>query len=270
MGTMQGGLLLGSIQVGATNRRAIRITGLVFLGLMLALNSGCASKQATEKAPNPDPFEPVNRQIYRFNDTADRFVLRPVGKGYNFITPRPVRTGVSNFFDNVTYPITIVNDFLQGKVGQGFEDTGRFVVNTTLGILGLFDVATEMGLQQHEEDFGQTFAKWGLPAGPYLVIPLFGPRTVRSGIGNLADIQVNPLMQYNNTSVRDKLLLLWAVETRAALIGPDELVFEAFDPYLFVRDAYLQNREYMATDGESAGTDADFEEGFDDGLEDDF
>jgi len=237
----------------------------------LLFSSGCASRKGAEK--NPDPFEPVNRQIYKFNDVADRFVVRPVAKGYQFITPDPVETGISNFFDNITYPVTIVNDFLQGKVRQGFSDTGRFLINTTLGLFGFFDVATPMGLPSHNEDFGQTFAKWGAPAGPYLVVPLFGPRTVRSGIGDLANIRVNPLVQYNNTSQRDKLLLLWTVEIRASLIGPDELVRDAFDPYLFVRDAYLQNREFLANDGDMKKLgidDPDFEDGFDDGFDDDF
>ena len=270
MKTVQGELSLMILKPGSIPRQNARLAGILLLTVALSLTSGCASRKSAEQPPNPDPFEPVNRQIYKFNDVADRFVLRPVGKGYNFITPRPVQTGVSNFFDNVTYPITIVNDFLQGKVGQGFSDSGRFIVNTTLGILGLFDVATEIGLERHEEDFGQTFAKWGIPAGPYIIVPLFGPRTIRSGIGNLADIQVNPLLRYNNTSVRDKLLLLWVIETRAALIGPDELVLEAFDPYLFVRDAYLQNREYLISDGKSGATDPDFDDDFDDGLEDNF
>ena len=232
------------------------------------LNTGCASRKASkpESEPNVDPLEVINRPIFRFNDVTDRYILRPVAKGYQFITPNVVETGVSNFFDNITYPITVVNGFLQGKFKQGFADTGRFVVNTTIGLLGLFDPATPIGLERHEEDFGQTFAKWGIPAGPYIVVPLFGPRTVRSGIGTLADTQVNPLILYSNTSVRDKLLILWAIESRAALIGPDELVFEAFDPYLFVRDAYLQNRKFLINDGVMDETD----EGFDDDFDDDF
>ena len=245
--------------------RHTRLVAASLCALLLA--SGCASRSAAEK--NPDPFEPVNRQIYKFNDVTDRYVLRPVAKGYKWVTPDPVEVGVSNFFDNVTYPVTIVNDFLQGKFKQGFSDTGRLLVNSTVGLLGFFDVATGMGLERHNEDFGQTFAKWGFASGPYLVVPLFGPRTVRSGIGDLANIQVNPLVQYNNTSIRDKLLILWTIDTRAALIGPDELVREAFDPYLFVRDAYIQNREFLANDGDLTGAGLE-DPDFDDGLDDDF
>ena len=257
--------------VGRSNEKWRLVTHFPLYLLLLSavlLNASCASRKASkpESEPNVDPLEVINRPIYKFNDVTDRYILRPVAKGYQFITPNAVETGVSNFFDNITYPITVVNDFLQAKFKQGFADTGRFVVNTTIGLLGLFDPATSMGLERHEEDFGQTFAKWGIPAGPYIVVPLFGPRTVRSGIGTLADTQVNPLILYSNTSVRDKLLILWAIESRAALIGPDELVFEAFDPYLFVRDAYLQNREFLINDGVLNETD----EGFDDDFDDDF
>ncbi|MGI9290931.1 MAG: MlaA family lipoprotein, partial [Gammaproteobacteria bacterium] len=164
----------------------------------------------------------------------------------------------------------IINSFLQGKFKQGFSDTGRFVVNLTIGIFGLFDPATPMGLEYHQEDFGQTFGKWGIPSGPYVVVPLFGPYTARSGIGTLVDVRVNPVVQWRNTSMRDKTLILWAIDTRARLIGPDELVREAFDPYLFVRDAYLQNREFLVNDGKSADEDADFDEDFDDGFGEEF
>ena len=176
--------------------------------------------------------------------------------------PQPVRTGVGNFFDHWRYPVVIVNSFLQGKFGQGTQDVGRFVVNSTFGLLGFFDVAKNAGMVKNEEDFGLTFARWGIPQGPYIVIPLLGPATARSGVGILANIQVNPLVQYNDTSVRDKLLIAWYIESRAALIGPDEVVQEAFDPYLFVRDAYLQNRAFLR--GETNGDDEFFEEDFED------
>ncbi|MCP4001289.1 MAG: VacJ family lipoprotein [Gammaproteobacteria bacterium] len=257
------------MSVGRSNQRWRLFTYLpLFLLLVsaLLLNTGCASRKASKAEPNADPLEVINRPIYKFNDVTDRYILRPVAKGYQFITPNFVETGISNFFDNITYTVTIVNDFLQGKFKQGFADTGRFALNTTLGLLGLFDVATPMGLEYHDEDFGQTFAKWGIPAGPYIVVPLFGPRTVRSGIGTLADWRVNLLNYYSNTSVRDKLLILWAIESRAALVGPDELIFDAFDPYLFVRDAYLQNRAFLINDGIIGETD----EGFDDSFDDDF
>ena len=243
----------------------------LMLYLLLAsaalLSGGCASRNATQSEANVDPFEVINRPIYQFNDLTDRYILRPVGKGYNYITPRPVRNGIGNFFDNITYPGTIINGFLQAEFKQGFSDIGRFFVNSTFGLLGFFDVASYTGIPRHDEDFGQTFAVWGVPSGPYIVVPLLGPRTVRSGIGTLADIRVNPLLQYDNSSVRDKLLILWTIESRASLIGPDEVIYDAFDPYLFIRDAYLQNRAFLINNGNmgvSGLPDMEFDDDFDD------
>jgi phospholipid-binding lipoprotein MlaA len=217
---------------------------------------------AEEDNNNVDPLEPVNRKIYAFNDTVDRYFFRPVGKGYNFVLPQPVRNSVGNFFDHWTYPVTIVNGFLQGKFRQGTEDTVRFVFNTTFGLLGFFDPATKGGLTKHTEDFGLTFARWGIPQGPYVVIPVLGPFTARSGIGILGNIEVNPVTQIDNSSARTKLIIAWFIESRAALIGPDETVQDAYDPYLFVRDAYLQNRDYLLNG--STEDDAFFEEDFED------
>jgi phospholipid-binding lipoprotein MlaA len=209
-----------------------------------------------------DPFQPINRPIYKFNDFTDRYLLRPLGTGYNDILPRPARNGIANFFDNITYPVTIVNSLLQGKFRQTGSDIVRFAFNSTFGILGFMDLATGQGFPRHDEDFGQTFAVWGIPQGPYIVIPLLGPSTFRDGIGILANVEVNPLVQMDNSSVRDKLLILWAIETRAALIGPDEAVRDAFDPYLFVRDAYLQNRKFLIED--STTSEDEYFDDFDD------
>ncbi len=228
----------------------------------LLLIPGIGRADDAPEESNPDPLEPVNRVIYAFNDTADRYVFRPVAKGYNVVVPKPVRTGIGNFFNNWTYPVTIVNSFLQGKFKQGASDTGRFVVNSTVGLFGFFDPASKMNLPEHDEDFGQTFARWGIGQGPYIVIPILGPATVRSGIGILANTQVNPVLQLNDSSIRSKLVIAWFIESRAALIGPDEVVRDAFDPYLFVRDAYLQNREYLIND--KPAEDAVFEEDFED------
>ena len=247
-----------------------KVTGLakkLLLGMAILAESACTSTGAAGK--NVDPFEPINRPIYEFNDVADRYLLRPVGKGYNAIFPQPVRTGIGNFYDNLTYPVTIVSGLFQGKLGQATNDTVRLLVNSIFGVFGFVDVATIGGLPRHDEDFGQTFAKWGIPQGPYIVIPLLGPSTVRDGIGIFANVQVNPLVQMNNASVRDKLLILWYIETRAALIGPDELVRDAFDPYLFVRDAYLQNRQFLINDS-AQSTDEFFDDDFGDDFDDDF
>jgi phospholipid-binding lipoprotein MlaA len=250
-------------------RDLCRTSNLVKISLLslVLLQSACTSTSNTTK--NIDPFEPINRPIYKFNDITDRYLLRPLGQGYNFILPQPVRNGVGNFYDNITYPVTIVNGFLQGKFEQGTRDTVRFIANSTFGILGFFDVASRGDLERHDEDLGQTFARWGIPQGPYIVIPLLGPSTVRDGIGIFGNVQVNPLIQMSNTSVRDKLLILWYIESRAALIGPDEVIRDAFDPYLFIRDAYLQNRQFLINDS-TTPVDDFFEDDFEDEFGEEF
>jgi len=229
-----------------------------------------AAAHAADAPPNPDPLEPVNRITYRFNDFLDTWLLRPVARGYEIVTPRPVRTGVGNFFSNLTYPVVIVNDVLQGKLRQGARDTGRFILNSTVGIAGIFDPATRVGLEEHNEDLGQTLGKWGLPQGPYLVVPLFGPRTFRSGAGDLVDTLFNPLLQYDDSSVRFKAYMFSVVHTRSTLLRFDEEINRAFDEYAFVRDSYLQNRGYLLRDGAEAEEDLLFDEEFDAEFEEEF
>ena len=248
--------LLDANAAHRTSLLAITLLCVVFV-------SGCATANGPEK--NIDPLEVINRPIYKFNSVTDKFILRPVAKGYDFLMPRPARIGVSNFLDNLSYPIVIVNSFLQGKFSQGASDTGRFLLNSTIGIAGLFDPASAVGLEAHQEDFGMTFARWGFAQGPYIVVPLLGPRTIRSGIGTLADIQVNPMVQMNNSSVRDKILIVWTIDSRANLLPVDEQINAAFDPYLFIRDAYLQNRKFLL-EGDQESPDDPFE----DDLEEDF
>lgn len=227
-------------------RRSI-VAALLLAAAASALG-GCATRQAQE--PNPDPLEPVNRAVYRFNDVADRYVGRPVARTYRKVLPETVRNHTSSFFDNLLYPITVVNQLLQGKFRQGGADIARFTVNSTVGLLGFFDPATGMGLEAHDEDFGQTLTVWGVPQGPYLVVPVFGPRTLTHAIGNLADTQVSILNQYNDSSVRSKVGLWYIVHRRYELLDLDEEIDKAFDRYLFVRDAYLQNRNFQIHDGE--------------------
>jgi phospholipid-binding lipoprotein MlaA len=248
-------------------QHAARLVSVFLLCLTALFQSACTSTSGTSK--NIDPFEAINRPIYKFNDVTDRYLLRPLGQGYNAILPQTARKGVGNFYDNLTYPVTIVSGLFQGKLAQAGSDTMRFLLNSTFGVFGFMDVASRGGLERHDEDFGQTFAKWGIPQGPYIVIPLLGPSTVRDGIGIFANVQVNPLVQMSNTSVRDKLLILWYVESRAALIGPDEVIQDAFDPYLFVRDAYLQNRQFLINDSNTP-TDEFFDDDFEDGFDEDF
>lgn len=215
--------------------------------LLLALLTGCAHSPVDDPA---DPFEPVNRKIYAFNETVDRVALQPVAKAYVKVTPQPVRTGVGNFFSNLFYPTVIFNDLLQAKLMQGLQDTSRLVVNTTLGIFGIFDVAGPfLGLEKHKEDFGQTLGSWGIGEGWYLVIPLLGPSTNRDLVGRVGDIYADPFSNYADTNEQVAALVLSTVDTRAQYLDATEVLNEFFDPYTFVRGAYLQRRAMQIYDG---------------------
>ncbi|MDA0823643.1 MAG: VacJ family lipoprotein [Proteobacteria bacterium] len=238
-------------------RNLLPIVGLLTL---LSLITGCAS---TPNGDPGDPYEATNRKIYNFNDSIDRNVLQPVARGYVTVAPKPVRSGVTNFFDNVGYINVILNDALQGKPGQFFSDTGRFVVNSTIGLGGLFDPAKEMGLMAHDEDLGQTFGVWGAGEGAYLNIPLAGPSSFRDAPGFLSALLLNPLT-YLNPIVTLPLSVVNAVNIRANLLEATNIRDQAaLDPYTFVREAYRQQREFRIYDGNPPG------DGFDDYLEGD-
>ncbi|MDH3977153.1 MAG: VacJ family lipoprotein [Gammaproteobacteria bacterium] len=235
------------------------------LALIAALISGCASNTVNDDSPVYDPFEPVNRGIYQFNTVADKYVLRPVAKGYQDFIPDFIRTGINNFFNNLSYPVTIFNGLLQGKFAQAGSDTGRFLINTTLGLAGFLDPATSANIPVHNEDFGQTLGTWGVPEGPYLVVPFFGPKTARSVSGNVFDIYLtNPQFQVFSSSVQTKVNILWYIHTRSTLLAFDDEINKAYDPYTFVRDAYVQNRNYLLYDGNPPEEAFFDEENFDD------
>jgi phospholipid-binding lipoprotein MlaA len=197
---------------------------------------------------NPDPYEDINRAIFAFNDRLDQMVLSPVARGYRRVTPDVAERGIGNVFSNLSEFNSAVNSILQGKVDAALASAGRFAVNTTLGIAGLFDVASEMGLESRETDFGETLAVWGVPRGPYLMVPFLGPRTLRSGVGNVADIYLSPEAYIESVSGRNALYALRVVDERAALLDADALL--SGDRYVFLRDAYLQRRA-ARVDGES-------------------
>ncbi|MDX1453927.1 MAG: VacJ family lipoprotein [Gammaproteobacteria bacterium] len=219
--------------------------------LMLVLLTGCASLPEGTQRSDDDPWERYNRAMYQFNDAVDSSVLRPLAVGYDTITPDPVQTGVANFFDNLSYPVTILNQFLQGKIGDGLAGIGRFLINTTVGFAGIFDPATKMGIDARDEDFGQTLGVWGVPRGPYLVLPFLGPSSVRGTIGFAGDVQVDPV--WRNVDLHEDarygLLFIDIVQTRAQYLDLDSQISEAYDPYTFLRDAYLQRREFQLYDG---------------------
>lgn len=225
------------------------------------LFSGCASQQTV---PQEDRWEGMNRVIYGFNDGVDRVLLKPIARGYRFITPDPVERGVRNVFGNLAYPTVIVNNLLQGKPGAAISDTGRFIVNSTVGVAGIFDVASNIGLEEHDEDFGQTLAVWGVGSGPYVVLPFLGPSTLRDAFGIPADRATNVIEHLDDASIEDKLTVLQIISLRASLLSLDDQVNASSDPYLFVREAYLQRRNFQIYDGEPPVEEEDFE------IEDDF
>ncbi|MBN3807126.1 VacJ family lipoprotein [Paraburkholderia sp. Ac-20336] len=203
------------------------------------LISGCAT--APDRKPG-DPFEPVNRVIFNFNDGVDRYVAVPVAKGYQKVTPQPLRTAVSNFFSNLGDLTNAANALLQLNVTDATEDIVRFAFNSVFGIGGLLDWATPAGLPKHHQDFGLTLGHWGIPSGPYLVLPLFGPSTVRDSMGLVVDVKFNPL-NYVEPATRNPLYVLQFVSTRSDLLGATDLLQQAaLDKYSFVRDAYTQQR----------------------------
>lgn len=211
---------------------------------LLAL-SGCATTMSGSGDP-ADPWEPVNRKTYALNDTLDRALLKPVSKLYLKL-PGGLRNSVGNFFDNAAYPGTAVNQLLQGKVVLAMEDSMRFVVNSTLGIAGLFDVSTGLGLERHEEDFGQTLGVWGLEAGSFVNLPLFGPSSVRD-VPGLVVGAFTSVMTYVSLPVLP-LRALEMVNTRAELADAIEVRDQAIDPYVFTRETYRQRREFLVHDG---------------------
>jgi phospholipid-binding lipoprotein MlaA len=219
------------------------------LGALLSLLLvGCATQPNTKKDPR-DPFEGFNRVSYKVTDAVDRAVLKPTAKGYKAVAPQFVETGVSNFFSNLGQPTVIVNNLLQAKFKPALNDTGRFLMNTTVGIGGLWDPASKVGLDRNDEDFGQTLGKWGMSSGPYLWIPLMGPSTIRDGIGQGVDTFTDPLYYVERDVIRYSLTAVNLIDARARQLDLEETLNNTFDRYAFIRNAYLQRREYQVTDG---------------------
>lgn len=209
--------------------------------------SGCATYSANQ--PVMDPWQGYNRAIYKFNDTLDRYALKPIAKGYKFITPDIVEKGVTNFFSNIDDVTVTINDVLQGKFKQAAQDSTRFLLNTTLGLGGFIDVASRLGLEKHSEDFGQTLGKWGVAEGPYFMLPFLGPATIRSTGGRVADWGADPLTYVSPDWSKYSLVGGEFIDNRAQLLEASNLLDTVFDPYTFMRDAYVINRRRLAYDG---------------------
>jgi phospholipid-binding lipoprotein MlaA len=230
--------------------------GLVILALSL---SGCSSIPPEQRV-DTDPWESLNRSLFIANVAVDSVTTKPLAKGYRKVIPGPVRTGITNFFRNLTTPRSMINNFLQGKPVRGFSEFGRFAFNTTLGIGGLIDIATMGGMEEYREDFGQTAAVWGVPDGPYVMLPILGPQTLRDAVLLPVDIVVDPLFHYDNSSVRDKLYILRFIDLRYRLLAADNFLQDSKDPYVTTRESYLQNREFEVYDGDPPISDDFFDE----------
>ena len=244
---------------------------------LLLLMGACASNGGTEpggeeEAAEPpvraeyDPWEPLNRNMYAFNDAIDRYTLRPIAKGYKAVLPNFARRGVTNFSQNLFVPRSAANNLLQGKPGAFVSDLARFFINSTVGIAGLIDVASASGLEVYDETFGQTLAVWGVPEGPFVYIPFLGPNTLLDAVTIPVDIASDPLFHYDNSSVRDKLYILRVIDLRARLLTAETLLEDSKDPYLTIRESYLQNRRFRVFDGDPPTTEEEddlFEEFFD-------
>ncbi|MDD4913773.1 MAG: VacJ family lipoprotein [Methylococcales bacterium] len=227
--------------------------------VFFAANAGAEEQQAEEEAvasgkpevkSDVDPYEGFNRAMFEFNDYLDDYVAKPISDAYLWAAPSFLKTGVTNFFSNLKDISVILNDHMQGKFEQGAEDTGRLLANSSLGLLGFVDVATDLGLKKHEEDFGQTLAVWGVPQGSYLVLPILGPTTARGLPGGVVDAAANPSF-YVGMPVQ----LVSMLNTRANAEGALKFINEAaIDPYVFTREAYLQNQQHLISDGKISAT----------------
>jgi len=216
--------------------------------LALTLLSACATQT------NKDPLEGMNRGIYKFNDVADKALIKPVATVYKTITPSPIRTGFNNFFSNLGSITTVLNDLFQFKFTNAFTDAGRFVINSTFGIAGFIDVAGMDNIEKHKEDFGQTLGYWGVGSGPYLVLPILGPSSVRDTTGLLFDTATSDPITYTHNigevRLHNQLRLAQLIDKRTELLTATDLIDEAsLDPYAFMRDAYLQRRASLVQDG---------------------
>lgn len=223
--------------------------------LSAALLGGCA---VSPSALPHDPWEPFNREVTDFNESLDKAVLKPTATVYQNLTPPLVRQGVGNFFNNLSDVWSLVNNVLQLKPKESVETLFRVGVNTTMGLGGIIDVATELRLQRHREDFGQTLGYWGVPTGPYVVLPLFGPSTLRDSLAMPVDWQIDPVGQVNQTAARNSLTALRIIDTRADFLQVGNLLDDAaIDKYSFTRDAFLQRRRGLALEGKSESAEAE-------------
>jgi phospholipid-binding lipoprotein MlaA len=231
----------------------IRFLKILLVALVLGVFAGCA----TGPNANPvDPLEPMNRAIYKFNDAVDGAVLKPVATGYKTVVPSPIRTGVSNFFSNLGDVWSLVNQVLQFEFSYAGQTVARLGLNTFFGLGGILDVATEAGIQPPRADLGQTFGKWGLPSGPYVMLPVLGPSSIRDGVGTITATYHDPVNRVSDNATRNVLTATRIVDVRARYLGATDAVDEiALDKYSFIRDVYLKRRQNLISPQKPANED---------------
>jgi len=228
------------------SKRAARLA----LGIILATSlAACVTLPPNSPKSPQDPWESWNRGVYKFNDKLDRAIAKPTAKAYVRVVPQAIRTGVSNFFANLNTPTVMINDALQGKFLAAGNDLGRFLLNSTFGIGGILDPASSTGLARNDEDFGQTLGHWGVHAGPFVELPVLGPSDLRDAPAKLVDTYTNPRQYIRNDYWKYGLYLPDLVDRRASLLSLDNTLKNVYDPYAFIRDAYLQRRAYQVSDG---------------------
>jgi phospholipid-binding lipoprotein MlaA len=233
------------------------------LSCLLLVLAGCASVPSGKPDPR-DPWERFNRSVFKFNETLDRAIAKPVAKGYVKVTPRVVRTGISNAYSNLDTVPTVINDLLQGKFRQAGHDSARFLMNSTLGLGGLFDPASAAGLDANDEDLGQTLGKWGVKAGPYLMLPVLGPSSVRDAFSRTADTYLEPVWYLEDDSTRYWIRFGDLLDLRASLLELDTQIERSYDRYAFIRNAWIQRREYQVKDGDVDDQSQELEDEFKD------
>lgn len=227
--------------------RLLRPLSLVLLAALLT--AGCSSIPKEQRDPR-DPWQPYNRAMFKFNTDFDNAFLKPVAQGYQAIMPEPVNHGITNFFNNIADVTSAVNNALQFKLSRAGSDVGRVVVNSTVGLVGVIDVATNVGIPSYKEDFGQTLGYWGFGDGPYFVMPILGPSSVRDTVGFAGDVVIDPFFSLEADEIYWGFVVLRAVDVRAGLLAASDLMDDAaLDRYVFVRDAYLQRRRNLVHDG---------------------
>jgi len=221
----------------------------IAVGATIFASVGCVTLPPNSPRSPQDPWESWNRGVYKINDKLDRAVAKPVARTYVKVVPEPIRIGVSNVFSNLETPDVMINDALQGKLRAAANDLGRFLLDSIVGFAGIFDPATAVGLDRNNEDFGQTLGKWGVHPGPFIELPLLGPSDLRDGPARVVDTYLNPRQYIKNDYIKYGLYLPDFIDRRAALLSLDPTIEKAYDPYAFIRDAYLQRRAFLVSDG---------------------